>query len=210
DDSMASRFGGTGLGLTISKRLSQLLGGDITVTTTLGVGSTFSMTVSTGPLKGVPWIEHSAASTAREVQPAPAAPTNLHARILLAEDGPDNQRLICFHLKRAGIEVTPVQNGQEAVNQFAGPNDPASAFDLILMDMQMPVLDGYAAARKLRDMGVRIPIIALTAHAMAGDRQKCLDAGCDDYATKPIDAAALIAACRKWITASHSNIATAT
>lgn len=205
DDSMARRFGGTGLGLTISKRLAELLGGDITVRTSQGRGSTFSVTISTGPLQDAHWIEHPVANLVREEPPAPAGPSPIHARILLAEDGPDNQRLICFHLKRAGIHVTAVQNGQEAVDQFAGTNAPNATFDLILMDMQMPVLDGYAATRTLRDMGIQIPIIALTAHAMAHDRQKCLDAGCDDYATKPIDAAALIAACRKWIAVAQSR-----
>jgi CheY-like chemotaxis protein len=126
-------------------------------------------------------------------------------RILLAEDGRDNQRLISFHLKRAGAVVTIAENGRQAFDLLTMRNVNQetlalpSPFDLLLTDMQMPEMDGYSLARSLRAMGSTLPIIALTAHAMADDAKKCLDAGCDEHATKPIVAPQLIDVCRRWV-----------
>ncbi len=198
DSSTTRKFGGTGLGLVVSRRLAEMLGGTITVTSAPGEGSTFSLTVATGPLDDVRMLEHPAeVATAVEnrVRAKVEIPDKLDCRILLAEDGLDNQRIISFILGKAGAQVVVAENGQIAVEKALAclpgrgrrHDDEEEPFDLILMDMQMPVMDGYEATRKLRSEGYTGPIIALTAHAMKADRQKCLDAGCDNYVSKPID-----------------------
>ncbi len=201
DNSTTRQFGGTGLGLTISRRLTELLGGNISVKSTVGQGSTFSITVSTGPLENTRMIDSAVESSSEIVKTEVAEQKQIlltNVRILLAEDGPDNQRLISFVLKKAGAEVTLANNGQTAFDLATAAIDANCPFNVILMDMQMPVLDGYSATRRLRDVGYAHPIIALTAHAMAGDREKCLDAGCDDYTTKPIDRNHLIKMLAKY------------
>ena len=195
DTSTTRKFGGTGLGLTISKRLAEALGGDVRVVwTEPGAGSCFRLTVATGPLDAIPLVAAPRAQAApQQAAPATTATPPLTGRVLLAEDGPDNQRLIAHLLKKAGATVTVVENGALAVDAALAADHEGTPFDLILMDMQMPVMDGYTATSTLRERGYRGAIVALTAHAMAADRQKCLDAGCDDYATKPIDRAQLVA-----------------
>jgi PAS domain S-box-containing protein len=207
DASTSRRFGGTGLGLTICKRIIDQLGGEILVESEYGKGSVFRTIVPIGPLKDV----KRSTQTLRPLPPQkekarPESLEGLNCRILLAEDGPDNQRLLTFLLTKAGAHVTLAENGQVAVNlvleSLSGPRRRRSdihPFNVILMDMQMPVLDGYGATRQLREEGVSIPIIALTAHAMQGDRENCLAAGCDDYLTKPIDRHALCATIRRYM-----------
>jgi len=202
DSSMHRQYGGSGLGLAISKRLAEMLGGTIRVSSQPGQGSTFSATLTAGPLdsNGLD-VEANHALRGAGGEALPQQPIQLNCRILLAEDGPDNQRLLSFLLKKAGAEVTLAENGQIALERALSIfpqwrrryNDRVDSYDVIIMDMQMPVMDGYEATRRLRDAGYRGPIVALTAHAMAEDRQKCIDAGCDDYVTKPIDRERLLA-----------------
>jgi signal transduction histidine kinase/ActR/RegA family two-component response regulator len=208
ETSTARRFGGTGLGLAISKRLAEMLGGDVTlVQTQPGLGSHFRMTIATGSLEGVAMMEmpnlltlqesarHAHETIGQKVTPSVLLPGS----VLLAEDGPDNQRLIAHILKKAGAEVTIVDNGKKAVDTARASAKAGRPFDLILMDMQMPVMDGYEATRALREEGYTGWIVALTAHAMASDRQKCLNAGCNDYATKPIQRKEFFATLAKYI-----------
>jgi signal transduction histidine kinase/ActR/RegA family two-component response regulator len=205
DISTTRRFGGTGLGLTISKRLAEAMGGGIDVTSQVGQGSTFDLSVNTGPLNGVPMyygLEESTfpLQTPHSTEPAPIITDRLCGRILLAEDGPDNQRLISHHLRKAGAQVTIAENGARAVEMALAAVAAGEAFGMIFMDMQMPELDGYGATAKLRSRGYATPIVALTAHAMASDREKCLRAGCTDYLTKPVDRTLLLGMATKYLT----------
>ncbi len=201
DMSTTRRFGGTGLGLSISQNLIELMGGSLQAESVEGEGSLFSFTVETGPLDGVRVLDAPIETTTKggaESQDVAVGRLD-DLRVLLAEDGLDNQRLITKFLTAAGAKVEVAENGALACERVLGAADSGQPFDLVLMDMQMPVMDGYAATKKLRQQGYRGPVIALTANAMKGDREKCLAAGCDEFISKPVKRVRLTQAILEWI-----------
>jgi PAS domain S-box-containing protein len=198
DSSTTRRFGGSGLGLAISERLCSLMGGSLEARSVPGEGSTFSFRLPVGSLRDVPLV-------AQPLQPATAASParselpRLRGRVLLAEDGPDNRRLLSTLLARAGLLVEVAENGHVAVERVRAAAEEGAPFDLVVMDMQMPVMDGYTAVRTLRQEGFPVAVIALTAHAMRGERERCLASGCDEFASKPIDRADLFAKLARFL-----------
>ncbi len=200
ETSTTRRFGGTGLGLTITGRLAEMLGGEITVVNPkLGAGAHFRVTLHVGlPTRAQMIDDPAAAATTRDTDAGGVvedAPPDLRGcRILLAEDGEDNRRLISHILRRVGVDLTVVENGKLAVDAAMAAKEESQPFDVILMDIQMPVLDGREAVSRLRRSGYSWPIMAVTACTMAGDLEKNMASGFDAVATKPIDRRALISA----------------
>ncbi len=191
DASTTREYGGTGLGLTICKRLVKMMNGDISVTSHPGRGSVFAFTAEFGRTQG---------ARPREAGPEKDNAAGLdavqNARVLLAEDNAINQQVACELLEQAGVFVTVAKNGYEALQAAK-----KEQFDLILMDLQMPKMDGYDATREIRrlDDSASTPIIAMTAHAMSGVREKCLAAGMNGHIPKPIDPGVLTDALVEWI-----------
>ena len=208
DSSTTRKYGGTGLGLAISKQLAELMGGEIGVQSKPGKGSAFWFTVRLGKptsceLSKMPVAEDRSKKTAEprviELPGCTLGEDARHARILVAEDSSINQQVIVRILKKLGLSSDVASNGVEAIKALE-----TTPYDLVFMDVQMPEMDGFHATRAIRDpqslvLNHRVPVIAITAHAMKGDRDKCLNAGMDDYVTKPIEVPALIAALEKWL-----------
>ncbi len=183
DSSTSRKYGGTGLGLPLSRKLAEMLGGNITVTSTPGLGSCFSIVTDPGYIDTAKLIDkvpsnvHTTSKTESDT-----APVQLSGTILLAEDTIDNQRLISMYIHKVGAHIDIANNGQEAVDAAL-----SKEYDLILMDMQMPIMDGMQAVKILRERSYSKPIAALTANAMKKDMEYCINAGCDDFLAKPID-----------------------
>lgn len=200
DTSITRKYGGTGLGLAISRRIAAALGGTITARSRINEGSTFTARVSAGP---VSWptgnTEHELTSGEQTLEPV-LCDFELPRNVLIVDDGESNGKLIRLMLEKRGIPTTVATDSRQGIELAA-----QGRFDLILMDMQMPVLDGGAATRELRRRNIDVPVIALTANAMRCTRQQCIDAGCDGYLTKPIQSMQLFEAMRDARTASASS-----
>lgn len=188
-----------GLGLHICRAYAELMGGRLEIRSEPGAGSRFTLVLplSEADAASEPVAERTiTASTLKsDVVSAEFLPL-AGARVLLVEDGPDNQILLKFLLGRAGADVELAADGLESLEYVEAISEN---FDLVLMDMHLPNLDGYATTRALRQRGCGLPIVALTAHAMQGDRDACLAAGCDDYLPKPIDGTVLVQTCKRWL-----------
>ena len=199
DSTITRRFGGTGLGLSISKQLAEHMGGDVTVRSVVGKGTTFTLTLDPGSLSQVPLVEFDADQSPaqgqrrkeeKQLQLPPA-------RILVVDDGKENRQLVSLFLQRVGLKVEQAENGKVALEMAA-----VEHFDAILMDMQMPVMDGVAATKLLRESGCNTPIIALTANVMKDDEKRCQEAGFTEFLTKPINMDRLVGSLKRLLAPS--------
>jgi PAS domain S-box-containing protein len=205
DGSVTRKYGGSGLGLAIAKQLVDLMDGEIGVHSEPGKGSEFWFVLPLSARSQEPVAEQISATSAAPIKPK-------DARILLVEDNPVNQQVALLVLNKLGFKGVPVDDGVAALKALS-----AAPFDLVLMDMQMPHMDGLTATREWRkreqanpEKPSRLPIIAMTANAMTGDREKCLEAGMDDYLAKPVDPKALSAMLSKWLANDAEPATTAT
>lgn len=195
-------YGGTGLGLPLSRDLANMLGGDVEVHSEPGEGSCFSVYIDAGEAAGDSLVDQLPERLHIDTGKHFAGPlhTRLSGRVLLAEDVIDNQRLISLYVSKTGAQIEVVSNGQQAVDRAL-----ADSFDLILMDVHMPVMDGIEAVKSLRSQGYQGPITALTANAMKADRDACIGAGFDDFLAKPIDRNLFNEMLAKYLAASQAD-----
>jgi len=200
DASTTREYGGTGLGLYLSKQLATRLGGDITAESKPSHGSSFTLTIRTGPLASGTFIAERPAS-ASKLAPRSTPEISVSGHVLVAEDNIDNQKLVSLLLRRAGAEVALAENGQMAMAMAM-----RQPYDLILMDMQMPVMNGLEATRALREQHYRGAIVALTANATREDVDACMQAGCDDFMSKPIDRRKLYETLARHMPRSHQPV----
>jgi CheY-like chemotaxis protein len=183
ESSMSRRFGGAGLGLSISRGLAENMRGALTVESRPGAGSRFELRFpALDVMDEQPGFHH---------QNAASGDRHVPKRILLAEDSEDTQELVRGFLNGFNADIVMVESGKDAVDAVITAEREHKGFDVVLMDMQMHVMNGFQATRILRQRGYRKPIIALTAHTLEGDREKCFESGCSDYVSKPIDWRAL-------------------
>jgi len=196
DSTSSRKFGGTGLGLSISQRLAGLLGGEITVVSEPGRGSAFTLSLRVTVPSGVEWCDVSAGDCCE--LDLPQLRGNLTGlRILVVDDVECNRRHIGFVISQAGARVAFAEEGEAAVLAVKTARDQNEPFDLVLMDTQMPAMDGFDATRQIRAEGFRQPVIAMTTQVTADDRQSCLDAGFDECLAKPIDRVQLLEVCAR-------------
>lgn len=200
DSSTTRMFGGTGLGLSLSRKLARAMGGDVWLESSkLGSGCCFVAEVEAQPISETRWVTQFSDIENYDARESDVVPADLRGKnILLVEDAPDNQMLIRRYLQKTGARVDIANNGKEGVEK-ALKND----YQVVLMDIQMPLMDGYEATSKLRNTGYKKPIIALTAHAFKEERDKCLRAGCNDHLTKPINRKILVENLIKYTNTPH-------
>ncbi len=198
DSSVTRSYGGSGLGLAISQRLVHILQGEVCLESQLGEGATFTVKLPIPATEDVHLIEPDLVPFTREDEEAPTQARALACRVLVVDDRRDVRHISQHFLEKAGAIVSTAEDGGEGVEAAVAARDSGSPFHLIVMDMQMPNVDGLQATAQLRSAGVQEPIIALTADAMKGDREKCLAGGCDDYLSKPIDHSKLVRMVAKY------------
>ncbi|NIA07761.1 MAG: response regulator [Actinobacteria bacterium] len=199
DYSSTRKYGGAGLGLAITKRLTEALGGELLLQSELGKGSVFSLLVPIQTDESQTMTEEDDLSD-QQLGPRGIDNPQFNGQVLLAEDNSSNRKFVEMRLQKMGLRVTTVEDGQQAVDKAT-----AEAFDLILMDIQMPNMNGYEATRTLRQRGITTPIVALTAYAMEKDVQDCLEAGCDNYLSKPFSAERLCRIMGKYLRAASRH-----